>query len=674
MTRLTTEWLGFYRRTMLEVFDGQGYEGETWHSDAREFIELMIPWVSNATILSRLPGNSLQANPGLRAKAAGCKDPLFLYLDAVYAERTELGRTAARSKRFEDAIEALAGSPYGPHLRAMALRELLIVRKDDADGAFRETYVPQVIDAWAAVVRGGVYPADQQRLLFWELRRVVERALVEDEPGRFAEAIESIPGVDPWIRDMVEGRSEILLGWWARTGRDVRDVDRNQLRGFAEHLNEAASALRRAWRQHPDRPEAAEFMVHVINGLGPRRPRGETERLWFDRAVDAQFDWHYAYDAYTWSTMPRWGGSADALLAFGKECADTGWFDTRVPMMLIEAQVRIAEDGGGLPMLEDDALYRRTMSVIDKLLETPEDSRKHDVLRSLGVAFAVFMNDVDRAGVHLESVGDRFSLGPYGRRLRVRDEPLLGHARVITSPLAELILRGDDHALQGEFDKALALYKEAGADERAQAASKEIDNRIASAAMLAAFHRGEWVEPTFARGYAGWDLREGHWRDPPNKGTMSFDATKDGLLAISWAPPGVRMEVEGEFDFSRMRYGNKTNVGIVIGSIDEYEKPDWQAVLFYRGEKEVVVRTRWDEGERRPAPIEPQFRFRIVTWDDDLAVFIEDELVFQGKRPLGDEPFTPAIGVCGKYWYDNGNATLSNLRFRRLSEKPEEIR
>src|SRR4029078_5635590 len=51
----------------------------------------------------------------------------------------------------------------------------------------------------------------------------------------------------------------------------------------------------------------------------------------FDQAAKAEFDRPDAYHRLRESLLPRWGGSEDALLVFGRECLATKRYDTQVP-------------------------------------------------------------------------------------------------------------------------------------------------------------------------------------------------------------------------------------------------------------------------------------------------------------------------------------------------------
>jgi len=62
----------------------------------------------------------------------------------------------------------------------------------------------------------------------------------------------------------------------------------------------------------------------------------ETPRVWFDRAVAAQFDYYEAYSSLLWSLRPRWLGSHEEMYDFGLECLAT----TNVIESLLSGVVR----------------------------------------------------------------------------------------------------------------------------------------------------------------------------------------------------------------------------------------------------------------------------------------------------------------------------------------------
>src|SRR5262249_45011701 len=148
--------------------------------------------------------------------------------------------------------------------------------------------------------------------------------------------------------NIVEGSYHIKAAWAARGGGFANTVTEEGWRKMAEELALARKCLTEAYRLHPDYPEAATQMISVVMGepVGLDGP-GKSLRLWLNRAVEAQFDFDQAYQNYIYANYPRWHGSYLSMYEFGRECADTARFDTRVPYYLVEVLNQIQSDSEG---------------------------------------------------------------------------------------------------------------------------------------------------------------------------------------------------------------------------------------------------------------------------------------------------------------------------------------
>jgi hypothetical protein len=102
--------------------------------------------------------------------------------------------------------------------------------------------------------------------------------------------------------------------------------------GFAGHLAKAREHLVAAYRLDPSRPEAAAEMIPVTMG---QNSEGESEEVWFERAVKAQVDFAPAYVSMSWALRPRWGGSTEAMYKLADRCASSDRFDTSVPYQCV---------------------------------------------------------------------------------------------------------------------------------------------------------------------------------------------------------------------------------------------------------------------------------------------------------------------------------------------------
>jgi hypothetical protein len=73
---------------------------------------------------------------------------------------------------------------------------------------------------------------------------------------------------------------------------------------------------------------------------------GDDQRVWFGRAVAAQFDFVPAYESMLIGLMPRWGGSLAAQFAFAEALRQTARYDTPVPYLALQDLMRTAAELG----------------------------------------------------------------------------------------------------------------------------------------------------------------------------------------------------------------------------------------------------------------------------------------------------------------------------------------
>jgi hypothetical protein len=144
------------------------------------------------------------------------------------------------------------------------------------------------------------------------------------------------------LRFTVEGEYYVDYAWDARTGLFADKVTPEQSKLFEQRLKLAASALEKAWELDKTNYWAAMRRITVAKGLGG--PREVMER-WFERATKAKPDTLHPYWAKLDYLEPKWHGSRDGreMLEFGRECVKGGNYKARIPFILIEAHMRLAQ-------------------------------------------------------------------------------------------------------------------------------------------------------------------------------------------------------------------------------------------------------------------------------------------------------------------------------------------
>jgi hypothetical protein len=365
--------LDYNRRTLAGAYERAGVRDPRWDRQAMFVLDLMATRFTNA-------GNdswpSVQWTPTSQqilaavhhAFNAGCTDPLVLYCQAVVL--SDEGWVDDARPRLREAFEGIVSRDYPPNRKAAAAGRILknFNAKDEPELYAQAEQVRR--DAHLAIARGeGWMPQD---------RRIVFQLIWTDEYDRepigvqrtmFA-AINAQPGVDPWLLDMISGSYYIREAWAARGSGWANTVTREGWEGFRRNLRLASQRLRAAWKRHPDHPEAPTAMITVA--MAGHADAGEDERLWFDRAVTAQFDYHPAYTNLASALLPRWGGSHQAMYELGVECLETKRFDTRVPFVLIENVRMVAKDrDGDWSFLQDPGIFENVRLAIEQYVESP---------------------------------------------------------------------------------------------------------------------------------------------------------------------------------------------------------------------------------------------------------------------------------------------------------------
>jgi|SRR5947209_10333483 len=81
-------------------------------------------------------------------------------------------------------------------------------------------------------------------------------------------------------------------------------------------------------------------MMNVELGQGKGRSRMEQ---WFKRATDFNPNYYAAFDAKLFYLEPKWYGSREEMLAFGRQCVTSTSWGGRVPVILRDAHEALAK-------------------------------------------------------------------------------------------------------------------------------------------------------------------------------------------------------------------------------------------------------------------------------------------------------------------------------------------
>ncbi|WP_074309916.1 hypothetical protein [Singulisphaera sp. GP187] len=404
------EWT---RRTVREAYDKVGKQDLRWNEQAHEALELATRLFSQQVD----PEVSLidVHTPAKAAIAAGCDDPYLVYLDHRSSVGPHDPGEQEMIRRMKVAARGLAASRYPAFRRAMALQVAgtygLI---SNAAGARKEA--ERDFDASLALLPESI--AEDERNEFWEARWFENlSSLIAGYRGLDIAAPAAYERVDAKLAQIPEltvlrlqlrGYFWFHYGWEARTQAFAPNVPVGGFDTFEKHLEVAQKALNEAWKLRPD-ARTAEYLLEIEKGIGGDR---DTMELWFDRALTADGDQYNAcFTKLDWLD-PKWHGTAEEMLAFGRACRATKNWRAGITLLSGDAHLRYYSKLSPWQQaryLGSPKVWPEIKSVYDEyLMHRPSD----DLTRSKYAVLGYLAGRYPEAHAQFEELGDRLTAWP----------------------------------------------------------------------------------------------------------------------------------------------------------------------------------------------------------------------------------------------------------------------
>jgi hypothetical protein len=676
----------WFERNFIQAYRKVGHRSPKWNPAAEAFLRESAP-----SFLGLAPGGT----PDLRARAktildAGCDDPVVLY----FAART----LAANEKQSREASElferAVAGMHDAAYPRGVARFVASGLRRDydqrEEGTGKRATLDPVELRWFKESLTDGSYAPDEdvvfaKHLLFGSGNWLYSRNL-----AAVGSAIESTAWIDPWVRLLLAGERKIDEAWNARGKDYASKVKAEEWKGMQESLASARKALSESWRLRPDRPEAATAMIGVAMTDGGR---GDTPRLWFDRAVAARFDYGPAYGKLVNALRWRWSGDPGALLAFARECADTRRFDTEVPLQAYWAVEQIESDALEEARHQgefDDPEQARQAAAAAVL--PPSPYKKDDVYELISTVlmryrrnpgtvrwqrYAAYQVEVDYKAARYEAAAkvlDEIS-GVLEPDVREKVGGPLPEARIyaLASPLGSDVTRAEDLYRAGKLEEALVLLAKA----RAAAPPRALpyfDQRMAAGQIEADLAAGRPATPFSTRTLDGWTPANGTWK-VESDGALIVTSDAKGHLIAGDAHVGSDIEISADIEIASTSNG-QFQAGILLGRNISISTSDWLSFRIKKTahEGEVVY---FSQNFYRPPrsisrPVALKSHVVVQSWNGHLWAYVDGkpavtDYVPEWRMARGGDA---QVGF-GGYVDDNTIVVrYRNVRLRRLSATP----
>lgn len=462
----------------------------------------------------------------------------------------------------------------------------------------------------------------------------------------------------------MEGEYWLFQAWEARGGGWADTVTEEGWKGFYDALAKARASLTSAWQMHPDYPEAAAKMIRVTMGEAGRH--SDTPRDWFGRAIQAQADYLPAYAHYTYQLLPRWGGSHEALWAFGSDCLATKRFDTAIPYQYFLALGRIANDldGPGTTLWTDPVVFSNLQVMCEGYIGSDNPPRPKHAYQSLYAAICWRAGRYEQARRILEQLGEQVDDHVFMHEFKVPFDTARMEIYALTSPWADRLKTASTRAGTEAMDAYRQIMVDAAADSNVSAYAAQ---KLEALQLASKNAQGDWVALTFPKDLSGWSVRGGLWR-VEDDGAVVGESTRGGLLLVCDHLFASDLEVRGEIEFLQAPYMYKFNAAIGVGANDR--KPnDLYTCLLYHAEREAVAAPGFRAPQRltKPANVNRQNSFVLRIQDGRLSLTLNDSPVFENQPMIlydTDSPQRLAIG--GYYWYPGATLRFRNLRVRSL--------
>ena len=324
-------------RATVEAYDQVGNRDARWDAQARAAL------LKYASLVALTNGAwaPVGAEVQLQARGAidkGCPDPFIRYLGIRY-DTARSGLAAARTnlmvaeafhqsrypalRRFTSLMWCRRTLKDHPELKA-DLQRIEGLAAGDLAVALEDRSIPQpdLADALDTLLNS----SGMSNEVIWNLYRAVEDPLEKN-------------WMDTAAGLLAKGRAYINGAWVARGIGLANTVTPEGWKQMAGRLAVAERALEAAWALDPKNSDVCYQMMSVELGQGKGRDRME---MWFDRGMNLIPSGYGFCSSKLYYLYPRWYGSEEEMLKFGRLCLTNTAWSGRVPVILVDAHDEVA--------------------------------------------------------------------------------------------------------------------------------------------------------------------------------------------------------------------------------------------------------------------------------------------------------------------------------------------
>jgi hypothetical protein len=339
--KVAKQRLAWNLQTTVEAYNKIGVKNAQWDESARKCLAEFAR-TRSAIVSSNEPAGKIISTNAANAVDAGCTDPMVTYLYIRFALPQTNSKVEFANRLYATA-QAMNGSSYPPvrkfYASARAIEQYYYAYDTQKDLKARDEsfglltalleLVDQTLSDKTIPLGEASEVADQavalagrtdfhNETMFYDR---VEQALMKNFSGDYL----------PWY---LKGSHCVKSAWNARGDGYANTVTKEGWESFKTNLVVAREALEHAWKLNPREPNIATEMMSVELGQGSDRQEME---LWFDRAMKLDTNSYSACCSKEQFLEPKWYGTDEEAVAFGRECVHSTNWGGHIPIVLVLA-------------------------------------------------------------------------------------------------------------------------------------------------------------------------------------------------------------------------------------------------------------------------------------------------------------------------------------------------
>ncbi|MEN6521418.1 MAG: hypothetical protein ABFD46_09770 [Armatimonadota bacterium] len=541
----------FRYRSIVEEYKRIGTRDPKWDANVLVFLDLYAKY---GTELPDAPSIDKLLKAGQEAVDAGCADPM---VQSCYGVALLLNNKFAEAiPVIERSLDELQKSKY--HKVRMAKLPLNLIQAKQGNKILSQEEMNSLYNLG---FRFTIDSLSDGSYIKGEERFAIEGIplFIDNKPNwsNYLKALDAKPPTLPYVYKVLAARCHINIGWGYRGTGWAYSVTEEGWEGLFTHLKTARKLLVEAYNLHPEYPEAPAEMITIV--MAEEDPT-ESPRVWFDRAVAAQFDYIPAYDKLSISIRPRWGGSIEELYAFGLQCLKTARYDTDVPWQFFNQLRYITEDlYGDKTYWKDPKNIQYLNSMFDGYIKS---TNQKEWFKSKKAATAFFSERYAESKKLVDELGDKLDKVAFNQNFKISFDKARGEIYALGGTNGPKLLNANRLADKGKPSQALAIYQTiATRTKDDKYASEYIQPRIEELTLQSKLSKGGWVDIKIPKDLHGWLNGGGKWTALKD-GSVMGSSGNQRLFLQCWYELYDNFEFSADFEI--LRSNGDANAGVMI--------------------------------------------------------------------------------------------------------------